>query len=1142
MKYAFYPILQCVRISAIRVVTTLLLVGSSVLVLAGTGHVVDARPIYFPADTTNDAQTWDVNAPFGPTETVRFTTDEGTWMNLSVSPDGEQVAFDLLGDIYVLPIDGGTATRLTSGPAFDVQPAFSPDGSRIAYTSDRGGGDNLWVMNRDGSDPEQVTKESFRLLNGPAWTPDGRYLLARKHFTSTRSLGAGEVWMYHVTGGSGLQLTERNNDQQDQGNEIALSPDGRYVYFSEDLTPGQTFQYNKDPNAGIYGIRRLDRETGELKTLISGVGGAARPTPSPDGKSIAFIRRVRGETVLYLYDIESGTARPLYDGLDHDQQEVWAIFGVYPAMDWTPDGRSIVFWANGKINRIDVDAATGGSRSARGQAVAVIPFEANVEQTVTEAVRFPVDVAPERFEARMITDAITSPSGDWLVFSAVGRLWKKRLPNGTPTPLTGDDDRFEYDAAFSPDGSTIVYTTWDDEELSSIRAIGIDGDGARTLTTRKGYYHEPRFSPDGTEIVFRRGDGNLLLGSAHGTEPGLYWMEFAGSATGRAQRAELDADGVAMHKIREDGYDARFDHTGERIYFQHGSGLDREYRSVRLDGGDERTHFTMEYADHVVPSPNGEWVAFTDLFNAYVMPFPKTGGAVDLTKDQRGVPVTQVTRDAGTDLHWSGDSESLHWVIGPEYFSRDLTESFAFLDGAPSELPPVDTTGVPVEVSADAHVPTGTVAFTNARIVTMAGDEVIENGTLVVDRNRIGAIGPSGSVDVPADAFVVDASGKTILPGMVDAHAHANHFYSGPTPEQSWPYFANLAYGVTTIHDPSANTDFVFRQSELQKAGRIVGPRIFSTGRILYGADGTYKAVVDSMDDARSHLRRLKAVGAFSVKSYNQPRRDQRQQILKAARELGMMVMPEGGSTFFHNVTQIVDGHTGIEHNLPVAPLYRDVIELWRHTDVGYTPTLVVNYGGPNGEYWWYEKTDVWAKDRLLQFVPRPLVDSRSRRPTKVPDDEYQHLDVAAQTKKLVDQGNTVQIGAHGQLQGLAAHWELWMFEQGGMTPHEALRSATLHGARYLGMDGDIGSLEVGKLADLFVVDGDPLEDLRQTEHVAYAMVNGRLFDASTMDEIGNHPRERAPFYWEREGVDDRFIWMPATQLEGGQVCTCGRD
>ena len=345
---------------------------------------------------------------------------------------------------------------------------------------------------------------------------------------------------------------------------------------------------------------------------------------------------------------------------------------------------------------------------------------------------------------------------------------------------------------------------------------------------------------------------------------------------------------------------------------------------------------------------------------------------------------------------------------------------------------------------------------------------------------------------------------------------------------------------MTTSHDPSANTAFVFSQAELVRAGEIVGPRIFSTGTILYGADGDFKAVVNSLDDARSHLRRLKAVGGFSVKSYNQPRRDQRQQILQAAQELEMLVVPEGGSTFFHNLTMIVDGHTGVEHNLPVAPLYNDVLSLWEaNKGVGYTPTLVVNYGGPSGEYYWYQHTEVWNKPRLLNFYPRPLLDARARRPTIVPTPEYHHITVAESAKALIDRGGMVQVGAHGQLQGLAAHWELWMFAQGGMTNHEALRSATLHGAQYLGLDGELGSLTRGKLADLIVINGNPLDDLRTTEDLTHVMVNGRLFDTQTMQELGGKDRKRPEFYWQKDDAEDMFLMTGSDLNRLFHQCCC---
>src|SRR5436309_501231 len=244
-----------------------------------------------PAGGKKD-QKWDVGARHGPGRDVRIDTTEGTWMNLDGSPGGREIAFDLLGDIYVMPIGGGEARAIATGNAWDMQPRYSPDGREIAFTSDRGGGDNIWVMNRDGSSPRAMTKESFRLLNGPEWTPDGNYIVARKHFTSSRSLGSGEMWLYHRSGvGAGVQMTKARTKQKDS-NEPVFSPDGRYLYFSDDATPGDTFQYSKDPNGQIYVIQRLDRNTGEVQPYVTGPGGAVRPTPSPDGKRRAA-RRLR---------------------------------------------------------------------------------------------------------------------------------------------------------------------------------------------------------------------------------------------------------------------------------------------------------------------------------------------------------------------------------------------------------------------------------------------------------------------------------------------------------------------------------------------------------------------------------------------------------------------------------------------------------------------------------------------------------------------------------------------------------------------------------------------------------------------------------------------------------------------------------
>ena len=294
--------------------------------VAPTAPVAVATPKKPPA--------WNVNAPRGlKTREVPIRVDEGSWMNVEVSPDGRMLAFDLLGDIYTMPIIGGTPTRIADGLAFEHQPRFSPDGRRIAFTSDRGGGDNIWVMNADGSDKRQVTKEDFRLLNQPSWSPDGRFIAAKKHFTTGRSLGTGEIWLYHVSGGGGVQLVKRASEvlQKELGEPI-YARDGKSIYYSRNVSPGPIFQYAQNSRTDLFDIERYDIDTGEVTTAVSGVGGSVRPTPSRDGKRIAFVRREDNVTKLWVKDLASGVERVVYGPLDRDVQETWAVTGVYPEM------------------------------------------------------------------------------------------------------------------------------------------------------------------------------------------------------------------------------------------------------------------------------------------------------------------------------------------------------------------------------------------------------------------------------------------------------------------------------------------------------------------------------------------------------------------------------------------------------------------------------------------------------------------------------------------------------------------------------------------------------------------------------------------------------------------------------------------
>ena len=419
-----------------------------------------------------------------------------------------------------------------------------------------------------------------------------------------------------------------------------------------------------------------------------------------------------------------------------------------------------------------------------------------------------------------------------------------------------------------------------------------------------------------------------------------------------------------------------------------------------------------------------------------------------------------------------------------------------------------------IDLTVDRARPSGRVAFTNARIITMNGDEIITGGSIIVRDNRIEAIG--NDLAIPDDAHVIDVTGKTIMPGLIDVHAHMGYGVLDVNPQKEWRYYANLAYGVTTTHDPSASTHTVFGQSEMIEAGVMVGPRVYSTGFILYGADNADKAIIGSYADALSHVRRLKSLGAFSVKSYMQPKREQRQWVIRAAAAERMLVFPEGGGDFPANIGMLFDGHSGIEHSLSIGQLYDDVVNLFATTRAGYTATLLVAYGGQVGENYFYQHDDVWKNAKLQSFFPPRQIEARSRRRTMSDDDDWNHMLVAEGLRKISEAGGLVTLGAHGQLQGLGAHWELWAIAHGGMAPHDALRAATINGAEYLGMDAHLGSLEPGKLADFIVLDRDPLVRIENTESVELTIANGVVYEADSMNEMWPNASERGAFHFQK--------------------------
>jgi len=1094
--------------TTIALLSTALIAGLSAQTAATPSD--DNTTVDTLAETSKyDVENWQVTQPPFKLNEVAISTNETTWSSLDVSPNGKFMIFDMLGDLYKVDIKGGNATPLIQDFAWNIHPAISPDGKQVAFVSDRDGLSNVWVMDIDGTHLKQITREKKNIIHAPKWSPDGEYLVVTKGIMSSRSIPAGEIWMYHKSGGDGLQIKARNSGKRDQQNiaDPAFSHDGRYIYFTENTVPGSRFEYNRDPLEGIFAITRYDRESGDERRYISGTGGAVVPTPSPDGKYVAFVRRVKDKTALFLKDIKTGTETPLTFALERDMQEGFGSEGYFTYFDWTPDASAIVYWSRGKFHIIDVDSKETDT------------LNVHIDTTVkfADALRFPVDVAPDNVEVKMTRWSQMSPNGKSILFQALGKLYVRDVKSGKVKRLTKQNDHDEYYPRYSNDGKSIVYTTWNDQDLGTVRVVSARGGKGKVISVQPGHYIEPSFSTDGKKVVFRKFTGGSLLDPKYSVDPGIYV-------------ANLKNDTV--EKVADSGYNAHFAGDNERIFFTESAGgkayYETQLSSVNLKGNDKRTHlYGADKVSEYKLSHDKKWVAFVYQFKTYVTPFVENGKKITVGPNMTSLPVTQLSSRAGEYLTWSADNSTVSWFNGPTLFTRSLDEAFAFVDGAPETLPDPVAEEIDLSFTTKADKPTGYTALMGGKIVTMrdadSTQEVIEDGVVLIKDNRIAAVGKRGEVDIPDNTLQIDTQGKTIIPGLIDAHAHGSQGRNEIIPQQNWKQYSNVSFGVTTIHDPSNDTTEIMAAAELQRTGHIVAPRIYSTGTILYGAEGLgYKAIINNYEDAYFHVERLKEAGAISVKSYNQPRRDQRQQVLWAAKNQKMMVVPEGGGKLQQNLTMLVDGHTGLEHSLPIEKGYSDVTQLWKATKFGYTPTFVVSYGGMMGEEYWYDKTEVWKNPRLLRYTPSTVLDKRAiRRPT-APESQYNHQNVARYAKTLRDNGVSVHIGAHGQREGLAAHWELWIMQQGGFTPWEALRGGTIDGAKHLGMSKDIGSIETGKLADLVVIDGDVLSDIRKSEFVEYTVLNGRVYESATMNEVGSK-KKRKPFFFEQ----DNATFMP---------------
>jgi Tol biopolymer transport system component/imidazolonepropionase-like amidohydrolase len=1076
------------------------------------------------------------NLPIKADRFFELNTDTGTWISLDVSPDGSTIIFDMLGDIYSMPINGGEAKRITKGMAYDSHPRFSPDGNSIVYTSDKSGNVNVWTRDLETNDSLQITKGKDNQTAFADWSKDGDYIIASTGFRNLK------LHMYHKEGGSGVKLVGEPSSLKIV--QPAVSHDDRYIWYAERRN---SWQYNA--SFPQYQISKYDRETGETKRETSRFGSAFTPTLSPNGKWLVYGTRFEDKTALRIRDLKTGEEKWLAFPVQKDDQESQATLGVLPNMSFTPDSNYLIVFYGGKINKISIMNGTSS----------IIPFKVDEIVEVGPELKFDYAISDEKImNATQIRDAKISPDKSKIAFTAVNKLYVMDINTKEMNRLTEFvDETIEAMPAWSPDGREIAFVSWNNQDGGSIYKVRSDGRRDPVLLTQsqnvkeKGVFTYPVWNESGDKIVFISGDEGSYKESygpyAFKSSDKLMWISSNGGklnyiddSKGRSYPHFVKGeDRIYLYSSRNGLVSIKWDGTDEK-------------KIVKVTGITTYSSKTPSTASVVMISPNGKEGLAKVNNNIYSFTIPYTGKEslkISLSNPKfSSFPAKKLTKIGGEFPLWDNDSETVYWSLGSSFFSYNLKDSEEFdkkmkekdkdqtedekkkedLAEEIAKLNPelakeldnkededeflADELEVIVKLNRD--IPESSILLKNAKIITMNEDEIIENGQIYIVNNRIKEVSKN-QIDIDESTEVIDLNGKTILPGFVDTHAHMRPSW-GLQKNQPFSYAANLAYGVTTTRDPQTGTTDVLTYSDMVDTGKILGPRVYSTGPGV----GYWGYNFKSLNEAKDALKQYsKYYNTKTIKMYRAGNRQQRQWILMAAKEQSIMPTTEGALDLRLNITETIDGYPGQEHNHPIYPVYDDIIGLTAFTKKAYTPTLLVTYGGPWAENYYYATENVNKDEKLNYFTPKMEVESKTRRRNAgwFMEEEYTFPELSVFVKDLVEAGGIAGVGSHGQLQGLAYHWELWSMATGGISNHDMLRVSTIIGAYAIGLDKELGSIESGKLADLVILDEDPLNNIRNTNTVKMVMKNGRLYDADNLDQVYPLKLKAKNFDWQVE-------------------------
>lgn len=966
-----------------------------------------------------------------PVRSVEFSVEQGTNMAAALSPDGSEIALALQGQLWLLPADGGEA-ELLAGPLSDVlEPAWSPDGRRIAFHSYVDGNFRIWSVERDGSGMRQLT-DGIHDDREPVWSPDGETIL----FSSDRS-GSYDLWRVNASGGEPEQVTAGERDEY----HPAFSPDGNRIVF---VSGGP------EPELQLL-------EEGESRSLVTVPFNPSALSWSPDGERLYFHAYGRGASYSYLYDIGTGELEMVSRGEED----------LFPFRAGWLSGSEVLYTADGGI-RI---------RDLRDGGVSEVPFRVTFsferEGHVPKVREFDGDGTRA---ARGLLAPVVSPDGDRVAYSALGDLYvgeqgrePVRLTSSAAVDLYPD---------WSPDGRRIAFVS---DRSGEMELHLIDPESGDVEKVAPGYFpaSSPSWSPDGERIAFLRHTHLNQWGSAEVLEVRLSdgaVRRLYGPLFGPGKPTwSPDSRTVALMAL--DRRSGRYREGFNRFLM-----IDPEGGSARFVSPERERSLGMRHGSGPVWSPDGERIAYIQDGLLRTVPVDGRG---NITGEHRIVSTLLADQPS-----WNGDSSELVFLNVDRLVSVGAEGGEEVEFGRGPHWEP--------KRSDERYV------IRAGRLFDGVNDGYRENVDIVIAGNRIESI----EAQVPGrDKRVIDVGDRVVMPGLFEMHSHQNSM-AGERLGRIW-----LAYGITSVREPGADPYDALERSESWESGTRPGPRLFFTGPLTDGSR-VYYSLANSVTDPEHlnlELERIEALDYDLVKTYVRMPDSIQEEIVRAAHRLGI---PVSSHELFPALTYGVDavehlrGTSRRGYSLKLTARnrsYEDVILSLAHAGMSVTPTVVMHGGYLMMANRHPELLDDLRKRALFN---RDVVELFAERAAEARYDsdfgmegETEPGGIQEAIRAVVEAGGTVTAGTDSPFVpfGSSLHAELWLYVDGGLTPYQALQSATIRAAEAVGVADRLGSVEAGKLADLIVVRGDPLRDIRDAMNLEMVVRDGR---PTELDEL----------------------------------------